>query len=192
MDQVKVGKFIIELRKEKELTQKQLADKLEVSNRAVSKWENGICLPDAERLLSLSKIFDVSVNELLSGERIPKEDYIEHAENNLLDASKYHSRKDLSEKILYYGDMVVNLLLLVFCLTRGERSILIFFSPVILFLVLFLIYCGIYIVGELLGKRLRLAQDALKASIGVKLFLLIVFIIMSSVVGSMEVMKMFG
>ncbi|MDE5587273.1 MAG: helix-turn-helix domain-containing protein, partial [Bacilli bacterium] len=64
MDQEKVGKFIAELRKENHLTQQELADKLEITDKAVSKWENGRCLPDVYFLQSLSDLFHVTVKEL--------------------------------------------------------------------------------------------------------------------------------
>lgn len=70
MDPKGTGKFIAKLRKEKNLTQIQLAEKLQVTNKAVSKWETGNGYPDIDSLLALSKVFDVSVNELLSGKRL--------------------------------------------------------------------------------------------------------------------------
>lgn len=69
MDQIKVGKFIAKLRKENNLTQQQLADKLEITDKAVSKWENGRCLPDVYFLNILSDLFHVTVEEILNGER---------------------------------------------------------------------------------------------------------------------------
>ena len=70
MNQEAIGKFISTCRKEKGLTQTQLAEKLNITNRAVSKWETGKSVPDAAIMLDLCEILDVSVNELLSGERI--------------------------------------------------------------------------------------------------------------------------
>ena len=72
MDIDKIGKFISERRKSKKLTQEQLAEKLNISDRAISKWERGICLPDASIMIKLCKILDINVNELLSGELIDK------------------------------------------------------------------------------------------------------------------------
>ncbi len=68
MNQVKTGKYIAEKRKKKELTQKELAEKLLVSDKAVSKWERGICLPNIELIKPLSEILDISIEALLSGE----------------------------------------------------------------------------------------------------------------------------
>ena len=70
MNQDKIGKFIAKCRKEKKLTQEQLAEKLFVTDRAVSKWERGINLPDSSLMLDLCKILEINVNELLSGERL--------------------------------------------------------------------------------------------------------------------------
>ena len=72
MDVKKVGEFIKQKRKEKKLTQKDLAQKLSITDRAISKWERGICCPDISLLKELSSILDISVNELLSGEDIEK------------------------------------------------------------------------------------------------------------------------
>ena len=69
MDQMKTGRFIAALRKERNLTQEQLGEKLGVTNKTISRWENGNYMPDVEMLLLLSKEFGVSINELISGER---------------------------------------------------------------------------------------------------------------------------
>lgn len=68
MDQVKIGKFIAECRKKNQLTQVQLAEKLNITDRAVSKWERGKSMPDSSIMLELCKILKISVNDLLSGE----------------------------------------------------------------------------------------------------------------------------
>ena len=83
MDQKKIGTFIATLRKEKNMTQKVLADKLGVSDRAVSKWENGRGLPDVAFMKQLCKILDITVDELLSGERINKTETELIYENNI-------------------------------------------------------------------------------------------------------------
>ena len=72
MNTEKIGKFIAELRKEKNMTQKELADKLHVTDSAISKWERGVGCPDISLLDSLGKVLDVSINEILAGERIEK------------------------------------------------------------------------------------------------------------------------
>ena len=70
MDLIKIGKFISTKRKEKNLTQEELAEKLLITDRAVSKWERGLSLPDADKMLDLCNILDINVNELLNGEKI--------------------------------------------------------------------------------------------------------------------------
>lgn len=84
MDSKYCGKFICELRKEKNLTQKDLAQKLNVSDKAVSRWETGKGFPDVNSLLALSGLFNVSVNELLAGQRIENEKLDEIAEENVI------------------------------------------------------------------------------------------------------------
>jgi len=70
MDTVKIGKFLSELRREQELTQEQLAEKLGTSNKTISRWENGNYMPPVEMLMELSKFYGVSINEMLSGKRL--------------------------------------------------------------------------------------------------------------------------
>jgi len=84
MDQVKIGKFIAECRKEKKLTQTQLAEKLCITDRAISKWENGKAMPDSSLMIELSDLLGISVNELLEGEKVKQENYHKVAEENLV------------------------------------------------------------------------------------------------------------
>lgn len=101
MDQIKIGKFIATLRKEKELTQEQLGEKLGVTNKTISRWENGNYMPDIEMLSLLSKEFDVSINELISGERLLLDDFKKVADNNLVMALN-SSTFTLKEKIAFF------------------------------------------------------------------------------------------
>ena len=80
MEQEKIGKFIQELRKQQNMTQKDLADKLGVTDRAVSKWENGRGMPDVSLMKPLCDSLGITVSELLSGERISQKDYREKSE----------------------------------------------------------------------------------------------------------------
>jgi transcriptional regulator with XRE-family HTH domain len=84
MDQVKIGKFIAELRREQRLTQAELGDKLNVTNKTVSRWENGNYLPDIETFQLLGQAFDVSIHELLSGQRLGEENFRQKADENLV------------------------------------------------------------------------------------------------------------
>lgn len=101
MDQIKTGKFFATLRKEKDLTQEQLGEKLGVTNKTISRWENGNYMPDIEMLSLLSKEFDVSINELISGERFLEEDFKKAADNNLVMALN-NSTFTLKEKITFF------------------------------------------------------------------------------------------
>lgn len=101
MDQIKIGKFIAALRKEKGLTQEQLGEKLGVTNKTVSRWENGNYMPDVEMLSLLSKEFGVSINELISGERLVAEDFRKAADDNLVTALN-NSTFTLKEKIAFF------------------------------------------------------------------------------------------
>ena len=84
MNQIDTGKFIASYRKEKGLTQAQLAEKLNITDRAVSKWETGKCMPDSSIMLELCNILDVTVNELLSGEKIEMNNYEENPQEKVL------------------------------------------------------------------------------------------------------------
>ena len=75
MDQIRIGKFIAQCRKDKKMTQAQLAEKLDITDRAVSKWENGKAMPDSAIMLDLCDLLDITVNDLLSGEKVSSEDY---------------------------------------------------------------------------------------------------------------------
>ena len=97
MDQIAIGKFIAEERKRKGYTQKQLSEKLEISDKTVSKWERGNGFPEVSLLLPLCKELDITVNELLSGERVSLEDYQRKAEENMVNLVKeaQESRKKI-------------------------------------------------------------------------------------------------
>ena len=113
MDQIKIGKFIAERRKAQNLTQMQLAEKLGITDRAVSKWENGKALPDATIMLELCGILGISVNDLLTGEVVTMENYNEKMEKNLLEAleAKQKADKNLLNLEVLVGMMCVVILL---------------------------------------------------------------------------------
>lgn len=93
MDQEKIGKFIATLRKEKGLTQQELAEKLGITKNAVSKWERGLGLMDLSLLKPLSEILDVSVTEILNGERFSKEEINTQSEKVLISTLDYSSKE---------------------------------------------------------------------------------------------------
>ena len=94
MDQGKIGKFIAECRKKKNLTQMQLAEELNITDRAVSKWETGKAMPDSSIMLELCKILDISVNDLLCGEVVTVDNYSKELESNLLEMIKQKEEAD--------------------------------------------------------------------------------------------------
>ncbi len=94
MNMIKIGKFIAERRKTKNLTQLELAEKLHITDRAISKWECGRSLPDSSIMLELCKILEISVNELLSGEVLEMKEYNKQAELNLLEMKKQKEKAD--------------------------------------------------------------------------------------------------
>ena len=110
MDQMKVGKFIAECRKKNNLTQMQLAEKLNITDRAVSKWENGKAMPDSSIMLDLCKELKISVNELLSGEVLEMNNYNEKAEKNLLEMKR---QKEESDKVLLRMEIVIGIIVVV-------------------------------------------------------------------------------
>ncbi len=94
MDQIKIGKFIAECRKKNNLTQMQLAEKLNITDRAISKWENGKGMPDSSIMLDLCSILKISVNELLSGEVLEMNNYNEKLEKNIIEVVKQKEESD--------------------------------------------------------------------------------------------------
>ena len=94
MNQTKIGKFIAERRKAVNLTQFQLAEKLGVTDRAVSKWETGRALPDSSIMLELCSLLKITVNDLLTGEVVSMENYNKELEKNLIEAVKQKQEAD--------------------------------------------------------------------------------------------------
>ena len=104
MHQIKIGKFIAERRKKNSLTQMRLAEKLNITDRAVSKWENGKSMPDSSIMLDLCSELKISVNELLCGRTLEMDDYNEKAEKNLLELKR---QKEESDKRLLTMEVVM-------------------------------------------------------------------------------------
>jgi len=140
MDLKNIGAFIASCRKEKKLTQEQLAFKLDISDRAISKWERGICLPDASIMIPLCKILDISVNELLSGEMIKEKN--DKTDQLLVELTKREEEKDKLLFITMYVIMFISLILfLIICfLTKSLMEegplqlIIVILSTLVLFI----------------------------------------------------------
>lgn len=94
MDQRKIGEYISAKRKEKKLTQAALAEKLGISDKSVSKWERGICLPDVSKYYEICEILGISINELFAGEDLETDKIIEKSEKNIINIAKYGSDKN--------------------------------------------------------------------------------------------------
>ncbi|MBR6510110.1 MAG: helix-turn-helix domain-containing protein [Clostridia bacterium] len=107
MDQIKIGKFIAECRKQQNLTQMQLAEKLNITDRAVSKWETGKTMPDSSIMLELCDILKINVNDLLSGEVVKMDNYNKELEKNLLEMIK---EKEKADKRLLTLEWVIGIL----------------------------------------------------------------------------------
>lgn len=101
MDLVKIGKYIAGKRKELGLTQRQLADELGMSDKSVSKWERGVCLPDVALYFDLCRILGISVNEFLAGEDIPQERMVQKSEENIIGVAtdSKHRQKRLKSAV---------------------------------------------------------------------------------------------
>ena len=97
MDMVKMGSFLAELRKEQKLTQAELGEKLGVTNKTVSRWETGTYMPPVEILEELSRLYGLTINEILSGRKLTTEEYKEMAESNIRETLKA-STFELKEK----------------------------------------------------------------------------------------------
>ena len=109
MDQIKIGKFIANCRKQKNLTQMQLSEKIGVTDKAISKWERGIAMPDSSIMLELCDILGISVNELLSGEKICMENNSQKNEQLLRDMAKEIERKNKTIWTSMWAIMIVSM-----------------------------------------------------------------------------------
>jgi len=103
MNQEKIGKFILNLRKEKNMSQMELAEKIGVTDRAISKWENGKGLPDISLMQPLCKVLGITINDLLSGEIVDNKEYQEKFEENILNTIKYSNEKVIKTILFYIG-----------------------------------------------------------------------------------------
>lgn len=110
MDQLKIGKFIADCRKEANLTQMQLAEKLGITDRAISKWETGKSLPDASIMLELCGILKITVNDLLSGEVVAMENYKEKSEELLI---KMVQEKEEKDRMLLRAELIIGIVSLI-------------------------------------------------------------------------------
>lgn len=145
MDQIKIGKFIAICRKEQKLTQMQLAEKLGITDRAVSKWETGKSLPDASIMLELCSILKITVNDLLSGEMVNMKDNNKEMENKLIELVKQKQEADkrLLSMEIFIGVMVSAILFaLVFLASFVQMANWLRISLIVVGFVLFIVGCA--------------------------------------------------
>ena len=112
MDLKKIGKFIAKKRQENNYTQESLAEALDISNRAISKWERGICLPDASRIPEICKLFNITINDLFSGEIVDMKNNEKKYEENMLEVAKLKQQKDKQLLLMEWGIAIVGVLAL--------------------------------------------------------------------------------
>ena len=107
MDQIKIGKFISEKRKEKGITQSELAEKLNITDRAISKWENGICMPDVGTIPELCELLNITINDLFSGEVVNMKNNEKKLEENLMEMAR---QKEEADKRLLNLEWIIGIL----------------------------------------------------------------------------------
>ena len=158
MDQLKIGKFIAECRKQKGLTQMQLSEKLGITDKAISKWERGISMPDASIMLEVCGILGISVNELLSGEKINMENNDKKNEQLLLDMAKELERKNKTIWNAMWVIMTVSLIGLI-----GGLALIAFFIPEgPWMLVAILALCALFLIPCFYALKLEVSVGAYK------------------------------
>ena len=158
MDQIKIGQFIAECRKQKGLTQMQLAEKLGITDKAISKWERGISMPDTSIMLELCDILGISVNELLSGEKINMENNDRKNEQLLLDMAKEVEKKNKTIWYAMWTILAVSIIGLI-----GGLAIIAFFMPEgPWMLVAILTLCVVFLIPCFYALRLEVSVGAYK------------------------------
>ena len=158
MDQIKIGKFIAECRKKENLTQMQLAEKLNITDRAVSKWETGKSMPDASIMLALCDMLNISVNELLSGEKISMENNNQKNEQLLLDMAKELEKKNKTIWNAMWTIMTVSIIGLI----GGLAIIAFFMSEGPWMLVAILSLCVVFLIPCFYALKLEVSVGAYK------------------------------
>ena len=118
MNQTEIGEFIAKCRKEKKLTQAQLAERLNITDRAVSKWETGKSMPDSSIMLELCEILGITVNDLLSGEKISMESYEKKADENLIALKRKdenNTTKNAVISLLFSATLLIGIMVCLIC-----------------------------------------------------------------------------
>lgn len=142
MDQIKIGKFIAKSRKSRNFTQKQLAETLSISDKTISKWECGKGLPEVSLMLPLCASLDITVNDLLSGEKVSLTDYQRKAEGNMMNLMKENEE---NRKIFILSIMVGVITIIAFCALIVIASFI--DLPTIVRIILILVSVGVAVAG---------------------------------------------
>lgn len=117
MDQDRIGKYIAKLRKEKKITQEELAEKLGVSSKSVSRWETGRNMPDLSLLIPLCKELETTINELLSGEKLNEKEYQEKSEENIIKTIDFTNKKLKKIRRICYSILIIIILFIITLIT---------------------------------------------------------------------------
>ena len=158
MNQIKIGRFIAECRKKANLTQMQLAEKLGITDKAISKWERGVAMPDTSIMLELCDILCISVNELLSGEKINMENNNQKNEQLLLDMAKELEKKNKTIWSSMWTIMTMSIIGLI-----GGLAIIAFFVPEgPWMLVAILALCVVFMIPCFYALKLEVSVGAYK------------------------------
>ena len=158
MDQIKIGKFIAECRKNANLTQMQLSEKLGITDKAISKWERGISMPDTSIMLELCDILGISVNELLSGEKIQMENNDKKNEQLLLEMAKELEKKSKTIWNALWAIMTVSII----GLLGGLVLVALFIPEGPWMLVAILSLCVVFLIPCFYALKLEVSVGAYK------------------------------
>ena len=158
MDQIKIGRFIAERRKCINLTQMQLAERLGITDKAISKWERGIAMPDTSIMLELCELLGISVNELLSGEKINMEIKYQQNEQLLLDLAKELEEKN--KKV--WTSMWMILILSTIALLAGIATSIFLIPKGIWTLITVLLSCVVFVIPCYYALKLEISVGAYK------------------------------
>ena len=154
MNQLATGKFISQKRKEKNLTQEQLAEKLGVSNKTVSKWETGKCMPDYSVVKTLCDELEITVAELMDGEKSEEKSVRTYDEEQIMDLLKKTQNLEKQKELLYGILLIVmGIALQALSHTLGGSNVKDFFSGLLLGISIAEMLVGIYVVGKGIAGR---------------------------------------
>ena len=160
MDQSKIGRLIAECRKQKQITQMQLAEKLNITDKAVSKWERGLAMPDASIMIELCEILEISVNELLNGEIINKENINQKNEQLLIEMAQEIQKKNKTIWSSMYVIMIVSMM----ALFAGIFIIAFLVPEGVWQLVAIIVHCILFLLPCFYALKLEVSVGAYKCA----------------------------